>query len=241
MTFPRTTPTKEITGLDRFKTANTWILSNDLASFAACGITITARIEGVRWVADFQYDYKNPDNIDSLDYQKSGTYGCTLFGKTLDEIIKACEDKMNSPFEGLVDYMTSKVTKPKKEITIYQLAKKALFHHFAKYDVKGDDFRWATLNSHNLANEDDKELFTDLCILYQFKEISDKKYSEKLALIFEKEFDQPLTKYLDGWKFKGLRFFNDYESKVKKHKDISLMLPPYKAKVIKRIMSYYSV
>jgi len=235
------------TGLEVYDKYDVWQVSEDkeLAHFATPGILISIKFYpreeflNPKWcnkfVADIQYDYRNPDLLDSFDFVKhSGTYGETMFFKTMDAAIKGCEAWIDEMFEGVRDFHSREIVS-KAQVSIREVAKKEFFHHKAMFpDTR--NFEMEALEKSKYYAE-----YLSYTERYKNRRISDEKYEKKLSKIFKKTFTFPLAECLHQFKFDFGTFAEKRNIKKGwKAEDIKENLSDYELKLVRKAANYYS-
>jgi hypothetical protein len=243
-----TTKHKEITltktGLDVYTLYDVWQVSEDrtCAYFATPGICASTKWHkeephlNPKWcnkfVGEVQFDYYNPDTIDSFRFEKyTGTQGHTIFADTLEEWIKKAIDFINSDFEGVREFHSRDIVSTRK-IAIKEMAKKAFFHHWGMYPHL-HDFRCVAL-------EGNKEYYKEAQKYreyYALQNIASEKYERKLKKAFKTVFDLDLSDYLYQWEFNTDKFLKTKKLSLKNAKE---ELSPKELKLIQKIFKCYS-
>ena len=233
-----------LTGLEAYNEYNVWLINKDrdFATLSLAGIIISvkwsAASEGLArkyqnsFVVNVQYDYKNPDFLHSFDFVKhSGTYGITLFSKTLEGAMIKAEKYINGNFEGVKDFHTQKIVS-KTKLPIKEVAKYAFLHHYSRFtDLANKDFRMVALRKDAKTYAE----YLEHIQRYQNREKADYKYDVKLKKAFKKEFSAELSKYQNFFKFNILLFAKHLG--IKTIKD----LPKYRRNLISKIIEYYNI
>jgi len=235
-------------GLEVYEKLDVWQISEDrnCAYFATVGICISIRYYdddsvylNTNWknkfVAEVQYDYRNPDTIDNFAFVKlSGTYGHHLFFNTLDEAMKGCEDFLDEDFEGVCEFYDRKIistTKlPRKEV-----AKKAFFHHYGMFpDLH--DFRTSALKDTPYFEE-----YVSYRDRYKNRADSDEKYRLKIDKVFLEEFGFDVSTIQYNWRV-SVRDFLQKIDKPKADRDVlKKELSPRQFKIFDKIFKYYHI
>lgn len=241
------TQTLTKTGLEVYETYDVWQISEDreCAVFATPGIIISIRYYGEDpgltkqyqnvFVVDFQYDYRNPDKIDSFDFvQHSGTYGRTLFFDSLEIAMKKCEELMEEDFEGVREFGGTKILS-KAKIPIREVAKKAFFHHQGQFpDLH--DFRTKALYDSKYALE-----AAHYRQRYINRRFSDEKYRLKLDKVFLEEFGWDVHEIVYQWTINVREFLIKIKKPKATRDDLKKSFSKRKFKIFDKVFKYYHV
>ena len=239
------TLTKE--GLEVYEKYDVWQISpeRDRAYFATPGVCISirfyAREEGLnpkwwnRFAAEVQYDYRNPDTIDSFNFVKlSGTYGQHMLFKTLEAAIQGCEDFLNEDFEGVCEFYDRKIVSTKK-IPRKEVAKKAFFHHYGMFpDLH--DFRTTALQNSKYLEE--CNYYRER---YKRRAESDEKYRLKINKVFKKEFSFEVDAIMYNWRINVFDFLQKIGRPKADRAALKDFLSERQFKIFDKIFKYYTV
>lgn len=240
------TLTKE--GLEVYEKYDVWQISpeKDRAYFATPGICISIRFypreDGMntnwwdKFVAEVQYDYRNPDVIDSFDFvQHSGTYGQHLFFNTLKQAIKGCEEFINQDFEGVSDFGSNDKILSTTKISRKEVAKKAFFHHYGMFpDLH--EFRTKACNNSKYFQE-----YVHYRDRYKRRAESDKKYQLKIDKVFLEEFGFSVEKIQYNWRINVYDFLEKIGKPEANRDVLKKELSKRQFSVFDKVFNYYKV
>ena len=238
--FPQQNTDRE--GLEIYNKYAVWMLNNECAYLALPGILISIRFYPAEsglskkyqnaFVINVEHDYKNPDMLHSFDYDNhTGTYGYTLFSKTMEGAMIKAEQFIKEPFEGVREFHSRKIVSTTK-LPIKEVAKYAFLHHSAMFpDLLKDSFKREALESHISTYVE----YMEHARIYESRRQADAKYQKKLEKVFLKSFGFSVHGCVHQWKFN----FENFQrlAKVKQIKD----LPKFKQKLTRKVYQYFNV